>query len=83
MNSLDFTNNRFTSSCHKGSKEGENINYTYCQNLQYSKTTQEVSKEGIIGKEIKENYKVGLVLKPEGNWEFKEGMAVKKWRKSK
>jgi hypothetical protein len=72
----DILENSFTISCKEGSKEGESINYLYCNNLKYSKTIQEMSKEGILGKKKENNYEVDLVLNPKGSWEFKNGFAM-------
>jgi len=60
----------FSSSCHRGGNEGENINYTYCDNLHYYKSTQKISKEGIIGEKVEKKYAISLILKPEGSWVY-------------
>ena len=52
--------------CHKGNKEGENVNLVYCDGLLYSKTntTTAISENGTVGATTtkKISYKINLVL---------------------
>ncbi len=54
--------------CHKGSAEGENINFVYCD-LKYEKinSTTPISTDGVIGKTevVTTSYDIQLVLKNE------------------
>lgn len=47
--------------CFKSSEEGKNINYYYCD-VGYSKTTTDISDEGVIGETKTISYKINLVL---------------------
>ncbi len=47
-------------SCHQGYKEGENINYIYCDKVQYSNTP--IDSEGNVGETI--YLKINLVIDP-------------------
>jgi len=58
----------FESSCRNGALEGENKNYFYCNNLLYSKETQQTDSNGLIIKNSNLNYRINIVIKPEGNW---------------
>jgi len=49
-------------SCHKGLAQGENINYLYCNNLLYLKSTTNISEGGTIGKTQTISYSINLVL---------------------
>jgi len=52
--------------CHRGNKEGENVNLVYCDSLLYSKTntTTAISENGTVGATTtkKTSYKINLVL---------------------
>ena len=56
--------------CRKGSEEGENTNYFYCDNLLYSPSKTKVNSEGVIESSEKSNYKINLVLEPIENEEW-------------
>jgi hypothetical protein len=49
--------------CVKGFKEGQNLNYYYCEDLAYLHKTQPILESGEIGKEISIEYKIDIVLK--------------------
>lgn len=51
----------FNPPCHQGSSEGENVNNLYCSFI-YSKTTTNISDEGVIGKTENVEYKINFVL---------------------
>jgi len=51
--------------CYWGHLEGENVNLVYCNDLDYSKTTTPVSKEGVVGKTQVIAYSVNLILEKE------------------
>jgi hypothetical protein len=48
--------------CNKGSSEGQNVNYFYCGNLVYSKSSQLISSTGVVGKNEVGEYNIDLVL---------------------
>ncbi|MCX6711409.1 MAG: hypothetical protein NT139_00010 [Candidatus Woesearchaeota archaeon] len=52
----------FNGVCHHGSSKGENINYVYCNNLGYSKSKTEISKEGVVGDTTTISYSINLIL---------------------
>jgi hypothetical protein len=61
----DLVGNHQKSLCRQGNLEGENINLVYCNNLEYSKTTTDISEDGTIGKTHTISYSIDLVLQME------------------
>lgn len=59
---LSLTDNRYNSLCEEGSKEGQNVNYYYCYNIEYNKQNTPISEEGVIGKTEVKKFYVDLVL---------------------
>lgn len=58
--------------CHKGSQEGENVNYCYTKPLIYSSETKNVDSQGNINGIKTINYHIELALNPLTNEEWVE-----------
>lgn len=52
----------FKDACYWGKHEGENISLVYCKGLDYSKTEEVISEDGIVGGTSSTNYLVDIVL---------------------
>lgn len=72
---IDFSR----SHCVRGSGEGQNINNYYC-NLGYSKTTTEISDEGLIGKTNTISYNIKLVLEEKEHIRIVRGYSLDRYK---
>ena len=66
------------SHCIKGSEEGQNINYYYC-NVGYSKTTTDISGEGEIGKTTTISYNIKLTLEEKEHLRTIRGTSIDRY----
>jgi len=48
--------------CHNGERKGENMNYLYCENLEYHKENQNIAEDGTILDYEKRNYLISIEI---------------------